>query len=435
MTATVPFSEAVRVWWQVGLQSFGGPAAQIAVMHRVVVEEKRWVDEDRFLHALNFCMLLPGPEAQQLCTYLGWLLHGARGGLVAGLLFILPGALVMALLSALYAAGQGLFWVEGLLFGLKAAVLAVVLEAVARIGRRVLKNRAMLAIAVAAFALIFAFQVPFPAIVLAAGGVGLVGGRLRPDLFVVLGGPAAQVVSGGQSWGRALRVLATGLLLWFGPVVMLYLAFGEDHVLVELAGFFSRAAVVTFGGAYAVLAYVAQRAVEDFAWLRPGEMMDGLGLAETTPGPLILVLEFVGYQAAYRHMPGLHPGLAGLAGAAVTLWVTFVPSFLWIFLGAPTVEALRGRRGLSAALSSITAAVVGVVLNLAVWFALHVVFREVGTWDLGPLHLAVPVYDTLDPAALVLGLGASLALLRYHVPLGWTLLGASALGLLWRLLG
>lgn len=431
----VPFAEALRVWARIGLQSFGGPAAQIAVMHRVVVEEKRWVDEGRFLHALNYCILLPGPEAQQLCTYLGWLMHGWRGGLAAGLLFILPGAVVMAALSALYAAGRGLMWVEGLLFGLKAAVLAVVLEAVLRLGRRVLKNRAMLAVAVAGFLAIFLLHVPFPAIVAGAALLGWAGGRLRPDLFVVLGDKTSAATTAGQPWSRAIRVLLTGLALWFGPIAALYLAFGPEHVLVQIAGFFSRAAVVTFGGAYAVLAYVAQHAVQDLGWLAPGEMLDGLGLAETTPGPLILVLEFVGYQAGYRHMSELPPGWAGLAGAAVTLWVTFVPSFLWIFLGAPTVEALRGRRALNAALSAVTAAVVGVVLNLAVWFTLHVVFREVGEGAWGPLRWPVPAYDTIDPAAAILGFGSAVALLRLHLPLGWTLLGASALGLAWRLLG
>ena len=429
------FGEATAVWWQIALQSFGGPAAQIAVMHRVIVEEKKWVDEARFLHALNYCMLLPGPEAQQLATYLGWLLHGTRGGLLAGGLFILPGAVAMLLLSALYAAGQGLTWVDGLLYGLKAAVLAVVIEAVLRIGRRVLKNRVMVGIAISGFLAIFAFQIPFPAIVLGAGAVGALGGRLRPDLFVVLGG-AATAATGqrGQGWGRAIRVLALGLLLWFGPVLAFYRIFGPDNTLVQLATFFSRAAVVTFGGAYAVLAYVAQQAVEHYGWLQPGQMMDGLGLAETTPGPLILVLEFVGFQAGYHHA-GMNPWLGGLLGAGITLWVTFVPSFLWILLGAPTVEALRGRRGLSAALSAITAAVVGVVLNLAVWFGLHVLFTPVGTWRAGPLSLPSPAWRSLDPVAAILGIGAAAALLRFHVRLSRVLVGSALLGLAWRLLG
>lgn len=442
MTPAIGFGAAVRVWAQVGLLSFGGPAGQIAVMHRILVDERRWVDEDRFLHALNYCMLLPGPEAQQLATYLGWLLHGWRGGLVAGLLFVLPGFLSILALSIVYALWQDAALVGALFFGLKAATLAVVLEAVLRIGRRVLQNGTMLALAVAAFAAIFLLRLPFPWIVLGAGCIGLAGGRLWPDRFCVLQGhaaaPAAAATGPGAAApagiGRALRVATLWLGIWLLPIAGLWAWLGRDHVLVTEATFFSKAAVVTFGGAYAVLAYLAQQAVEVHGWLRPGEMLDGLGMAETTPGPLIMVVQFVGFLGAFRAPEPFAPLAAGVVASLVTTWVTFAPCFLWIFLGAPYVERLRGNRVLSAGLSAITAAVVGVILNLAVWFAAHVVFGAVGEWR-GPLGLRVlvPELASIDLAAAAIAGGALWLLLRLRWGVLATLGLAAAVGGTWSL--
>lgn len=441
----IPFREALRVWTLVALQSFGGPAGQIAVMHRILVEEKRWVSENRFLHALNYCMLLPGPEAQQLAIYLGWLLHRALGGLAAGILFVLPGFLAILVLSILYATYEDTTFVSGLFFGLKPAVMAVVVEAVVRIGRRTLKTRVLQVLAGAAFIAIFFLDVPFPAIVAAAGLAGWLGGRLLPEQF-----PAAQPHAPGgahetgevpvvdsmvhqvqPSLRRSLRVLAVGLTLWFLPLLALTAAFGREHVLVQEGLFFSKAAVVTLGGAYAVLAYVGQQAVETYGWLRPGEMLDGLGMAETTPGPLIMVLQFVGFLGAYRFAEGLDPLMAGILGSIVTTWVTFVPCFLWIFLGAPYIERLRGNRSLSTALTGITAAVVGVILNLAVWFSLHTLFGQVDEVRRLGLRLQVPVWSTLDPAALVIAAFAFLALFRWKLGLLKTLAASAAAGLVW----
>ena len=443
--AAPSFAEAARVWAKIGLLSFGGPAGQIALMHRELVEQRRWIGEQRFLHALNYCMLLPGPEAQQLAVYIGWLLHRTAGGLVAGILFVLPGAVVMLGLSILYALYRHVGPVEAVFFGVKAAVLAVVVEAVLRIGRRALKTRAMVAVAAAAFIGIYVFQVPFPLIVLAAGLFGWAGSR-RPGLFAAgghgAGGPApdaggvvdrmferGELAHADPSRRRAARVLALWLPVWLGPVLLLRLAAGPAAVWTQIGGFFSLMAVVTFGGAYAVLAYVAQAAVDAFGWLAPGQMVDGLGLAETTPGPLILVLQFVGFLAAHRAPGGLDPLLAGALGALLTTWVTFAPCFLWIFLGAPYVEALRGNRAVSAALSAITAAVVGVVLNLALWFALHVVFREVRTLDLlfgaGP---AVPVPASIDWRAAGLAAAAVVAMLRFKAGMIPTLAACAAAG-------
>ncbi|MGQ0722116.1 MAG: chromate efflux transporter [Candidatus Eiseniibacteriota bacterium] len=421
----IPFGTAVRVWLQIGLSSFGGPAGQIAVMHRVLVEERKWVDERRFLHALNYCMLLPGPEAQQLATYIGWLLHGVRGGLVAGTLFVLPGFLAVLALSFAYVLLRGVGTVEAMLFGLKAAVLAVVVDALLRIGRRVVKGRAQLGVAAVAFTGLFAFGIPFPLIVLGAGLLGLVVPR-----FAQPPGDEADVplpAGPRPTLARALRVTLVWGALWVAPIALLATVPGTPRVLLDEAVFFSQAAVVTFGGAYAVLAYIAQQAVERWGWLAPGEMMDGLGLAETTPGPLILVLEFVGFVAAYRNPGALPPLVAGTLGAVITTWVTFVPCFLWIFLGAPYVERLRGNRRLSGALSTITAAVVGVILNLAVWFALHVLFAEVVPLEIGPVvRLSVPVWSTVDPAALVISAAAFVALLRFKLGM-LPVLGASML--------
>ena len=447
----VPFREAVRVWARVGLQSFGGPAGQIAVMHRILVDEKRWVSEERFLHALNYCMLLPGPEAQQLATYIGWLLHGVRGGLVAGCLFVLPGVVAILGLSILYALYRDLGAVEALLFGLKAAVLAVVVEAVVKIGKRVLKNGLLVAVAGLAFCAIFIFAVPFPLIVASAAAIGLIGGRLRPELFrppaPAAAGGAAPVVDAllangvpehaRPSAARAVRVVVVWGLLWWTPIVACAIAAGVGSVFTQEGVFFSKAAVVTFGGAYAVLAYVAQQAVARFGWLGPEQMVDGLGLAETTPGPLIMVVQFVGFLGAYNHPPaGMAPLLAGTLGGLLTTWVTFAPCFLWIFLGAPYIEALRGNRHLGAALSAITAAVVGVILNLAVWFSLHVLFAELEPVS-GPLHSRglLPVWHTIDLAALAIGAASFAALLRFKVGMLPTLAGAMLVGAALRLAG
>ena len=428
----VPFGEAVKVWLKIGLLSFGGPSGQIALMHRVLVEEKRWLPDDRFLHALSFCMLLPGPEAQQLAVYVGWLLHKAKGGLVAGLLFILPGALVILLLSILYAGFGELRLVQAIFFGIKAAVLAIVVEALLRIAKRALKTAALYALAGAAFIAIFFLAVPFPLIVLAAGLFGFAAARLAPSLL-----PAVKVSTPGQesetttargSLSRSLGLLLLFLPLWFGPLLLLALLLGSDQVFVVEGLLFSKLAVVTFGGAYAVLAYVAQEAVTTYAWLQPGEMLDGLGLAETTPGPLIMVLQFVGFLAAHRNPGTLDPMLAGTLGALITTWVTFVPCFLWIFLGAPYIEALRGNRALAGALTAITAAVVGVILNLAVWFALHVVFGEVTETSVGPLHLLVPDLETLEPVAALLALAAMVAMFRFKLGMLPTLAGCALVG-------
>ncbi|HYI63487.1 MAG TPA: chromate efflux transporter, partial [Allosphingosinicella sp.] len=386
----IPLAEAIGVWAKIAALSFGGPAGQIALMHRILVEEKRWISEARFLHALNYCMLLPGPEAQQLATYIGWLLHKTKGGLIAGALFVLPGFAAIMVLSWLYAWLGNVDAVEALFFGLKAAVLAIVLDAVRRLGARALGNNVMRAIAGLAFAAIFFFAVPFPAIVLAAALIGYFGGRAGSPAFAggghgaAAGAGADETLLGDRVPDHArpnlrwsLAISAIFLFLWLAPVAALFALLGPDNVFSEIAFFFSKMAVVTFGGAYAVLAYVAQEAVENYGWLRPGEMLDGLGMAETTPGPLIMVLQFVGFLGAYRLAPGLDPMLAGILGSVVTTWVTFVPCFLWIFLGAPYIEYLRGKRWLSTALTGITAAVVGVIFNLAVWFSLHTLFGTV----------------------------------------------------------
>lgn len=445
----IPFGEALRVWAKIGLLSFGGPAGQIALMHRELVEQRKWIDEGRFLHALNYCMLLPGPEAQQLATYIGWLLHRTRGGLAAGLLFIAPGFLAILLLSILYAGFHELPAIAALFFGLKAAVLALVVEAVIRIGKRALATRAMLGVAALAFVAIFAFDVAFPLVVLGAGTLGLVLHRVWPDVLpqpkpsraegehasvIDRMAAAGELAHTQPSRARALRVLFTCLVLWVAPILALALALGAESVFVTEGVFFSKTAVVTFGGAYAVLAYIAQKAVETYGWLQPGEMLDGLGLAETTPGPLIMVVQFVGFLAAYRNPGALPPMAAGVLGSLVTVWVTFVPCFLWIFLGAPYIESLRSNAPLRAALSCITAAVVGVILNLTIWFAMHVVFARVDELELGPLRLDVPQLGSVDPAALVLALAAMLALLRFHVGLGKTLAAAALLGMAWQLL-
>lgn len=400
-------------------------------MHRILVEEKRWVSEERFLHALNYCMLLPGPEAQQLATYIGWLLHGWRGGLVAGLLFVLPGFLSILALSILFAGFQGQPLVAAVFFGLKPVVVAIVAEAVARIGKRALGSRALWGVAGAAFVAIFFLDVPFPWIVVAAALFGFVGGRFLPQAFPDAGVEGAPSASPRPSLMRAVRVGLLWLTIWWLPIVVLIAWLGRTHIQAQLGVFFGQAAVVTFGGAYAVLGYVAQQAVDTFGWLQPGEMLDGLGMAETTPGPLIQVVQFVGFMAAHRNPGGLHPMLAGVLGSLVVTWTTFAPCFLWIFLGAPYVEALRGNRSLSRALKAITAAVVGVVLNLAVWFSLHTLFGVVTERRALGLRLHAPDPSTLDVGAALITIAAFVALFRFKLGMLPTLFGGIALGVLW----
>jgi chromate transporter len=414
MSEKPSFAEAFKVWFKIGCLSFGGPAGQIALMHRVVVDEKKWLPEARFLHALNFCMLLPGPEAQQLATYTGWLLHGVRGGLAAGILFVLPGSAVMLGLSLLYVYGRGIGMVDGALFGIKAAVLVIVVEALIRIGKRALKSSLLLAIAALAFVGIFAFALPFPLIVAGATLIGYLAARYDPASMGINAAPEVTDAPASGRWRQAAIATLIGLTVWWTPVVLAVATLGPNHVLVSIGLFFSKLAVVTFGGAYAVLAYMAQQAVETHGWLTAPEMVDALGLAETTPGPLILVTQFVGFLAAFREAAPFTPLAAGLIGAGLTLWVTFVPSMLWIFAGAPFVEELRGNKRLAGALAAITAAVVGVILNLSVWFALHVLFGKVIEMHAGLLR-----WYGFDPAALdshvaVLAVTAALLIFRFH---------------------
>jgi chromate transporter len=389
-------------------------------MHRILVEEKRWIGEERFLHALSYCMLLPGPEAQQLATYIGWLLHGTRGGLVAGLLFILPGFLAILALSVAYVWWHQQPLMEGVLLGIKAAAIALVVEALVRIARRALTTRAASVMAVLSFVAIAMLAVPFPLIVLGAGVAGYLYARIGSGTFSAPragpGNPALPasepIIDAGiltkvaPTAGRSFKLLALWLPLWFVPVLLCVALLGVDDVFTQLGVFFSKMAVVTFGGAYAVLAYVAQQAVERFAWLTPAQMLDGLGLAESTPGPLILVLQFVGFIAAYQAAGATHPLLAGVMGAVLTVWVTFVPCFLWIFLGAPYIETLRGNAALSSALAAITAAVVGVIANLALWFAAHVLFASQNSHGLPDLSSvrAIPAVLTAVALALLFGL-------------------------------
>lgn len=441
MSAVASFGTRAQffwLWFRIGWISFGGPAGQIALMHRIFVDEKRWLGERRFLHALNYCMLLPGPEAQQLATYIGWLAHGIWGGVVAGVLFVLPGALVMLALSITYVLAAGLEPVQGLLFGLKAAVLAVVAQAVLRLGRRVLKTPELVLLAAAAFIAIFVFNLPFPIVVLGAAAIGLAGGLIAPRRWAVLSpeggddasGTAAETASPAKaSLSGALRVMLVCGALWAGPVLFLGWLFGWTSSFAQMATFFSGMAVVSFGGAYAVLAYVAQEAVATYGWVTPQEMLHGLGLAEARPGPLVIVLQFVGFLGAYRDAEGLPPLVAGMLGAAVTTWVTFVPSFLWIFLGAPFVERLRNAKALTAGLSAITAAVVGVILNLALWFGLHVAFGTVTETAIGPARLWTPDPSTVNAMAVVLAVAAFLALERLKLNLLLVLAAAALAGL------
>ncbi len=446
----VPLGEAVRVWIRVAALSFGGPAGQIAVMHRIVVDEKKWVGEHRFLHALNYCMLLPGPEAHQLAIYIGWLLNRTLGGMIAGILFVLPGFLAILALSYVYVLFGNLTFIEGMFFGLKCAVLAVVIQAVFRIGSRALKSRAMVALAAAAFVAIFFLHVPFPVIIVGAGLIGYLASRAGVAAFTMGGGHKSgsgailedkDSVLGEEIPLHARPNLAwslktSGVLAaaWLIPVVALVVTLGSDNVFSKIGIFFSEMAVVTFGGAYAVLAYVAQEAVQQLGWLRPGEMLDGLGMAETTPGPLIMVTQFVGFLAGYRNSGSLSPLAAATFAAVLTTWVTFLPSFLWIFAGAPFIEKMRGNVALTGAMSAITAAVVGVILNLAIWFGLHVLFRETTSLTYGSWTIDVPVLTSLSPPSLLLTLLAAMAIFRLKMSVISTLLASAALGVGWTVL-
>jgi chromate transporter len=424
------FGEAFRFWLKLGLISFGGPAGQIAIMQTELVDRKKWIGQARFLHALNFCMLLPGPEAQQLAIYIGWLLHKTWGGIVAGALFVIPSIFILWALSFVYAAYGNIPWIAAVFYGLKPAVMAIVAVAVIRIGRKALRNPFLWCIAAAAFAGIFFFKISFPLIILGAALLGFLGQRTWPNKFVAArhgpGTKSDSILSDEEespgharpSWSRAARISIVCLTLWWTPVLLVGLWQGWDHTLFKEGLFFSKAAVVTFGGAYAVLPYVAQEAVEKFGWLQTGQMMDGLGLAETTPGPLIMVLQFVGFMGGWRKPGLLSPLLAGTVGALITTWVTFVPCFLWILLGAPHIEQLRGNTKLTAALSAVTAAVVGVILNLAVWFGLHAIF---------------PAGRVIDWFAVILSTIAFIGILKWKWPVIPIVLGSGVAGLLYQL--
>ena len=434
----IKFADAIIVWLKISLLSFGGPAGQIAVMHRLLVDELKWVSEKRFLHALSFCMLLPGPEAQQLTIYLGWLLHRVRGGVVAGVLFVLPGALTVLVLSMIYVTYQQAMAVNSIFFGVKAAVLAIVTTALWRLARKILRNKFLVSITISAFLASFVFAVPFPIVIVGAALAAYFFGEapVQTDgLDEDAEGRAidSRIAAGGSPKPyQALFIAVFCACLWLVPVAVLYRWLGAGNVYVQEAMFFSQVAVVTFGGAYAVLSYMAQQTVGHFGWLSAGEMLDGLGMAETTPGPLIMVTQFVGFMGAYRSPGVLDPMMAGCLGALVTTWVTFAPCFLWIFLGAPYIEALRGNRMLAVALTGITAAVVGVVLNLAIWFGLRVMFDDLADAtlpSLGIITVSVPVLSSFDPLASAIIAGALLAITRFGVGMIKVLAVSAATGL------
>ncbi len=438
----VPLGEAIRYWARLGFINFGGPAGQIAIMHDELVDRKRWISNNRFLHALNYCMLLPGPEAQQLAIYIGWLLNGNVGGIAAGVLFVLPAFFLILGLSWTFAVHGDIGWVAAIFYGLQAAVIALVVAAVIRVGSKALRNPVLNSIAAAAFVAIFFLKVPFPLIVGAAALVGLVGWRLAPDVFAaprhegpedesVIGDAFDEQTKRPSGW-RTLRVLVLGLAIWWIPLLVVMFVRGMDDTLSREAVFFSQTAMVTFGGAYAVLAYINQAAVQHFGWLEPGQMVTGLGLAESTPGPLIMVTEFVGFLGAYRFPGGLDPVVAGILGATVTVWATFAPCFLWIFLGAPYLEPLRGNRALNAALSSVTAAVVGVILNLALTFGLVTLFRSVREGQVLDMTFPVPDLGTVDLFALVLALLGFIALWRFRLNVLWLISVSALAGLVYR---
>ena len=437
----IPLREATKTWFSISLQTFGGPAGQIAVMQHKLVDEKRWIGQRRFLHALNYCMLLPGPEAQQLAIYTGWLLNGTLGGLIAGLLFVLPGMLALLGLTILYLAAGDTNLVIGLFAGLAPAVIAIVIQAVYRVGKRALTHRVLVALAVISFLALAVFAVPFPVVVIAAGVLGWVLSRWVPALRTLKGhgagdeGPQPLISDDAlhadrPSAGRAVRIISLGLALWFIPVLAVVAAFGRDSVYGDISQLFSVTALVSFGGAYAVLAYVAQQAVQVYGWLTPSEMITGLALAETTPGPLIMVVQFVAFVGAYHDPGSLNPWVAAVLASLLTTWVTFVPCFVFIFLGAPYVERLRHNTHLTAALTGITAAVVGVIASLALFFSLHTLFDTTHLLHWGPIHLELPVLAAWNPLAFALT-GVALVLMFWR---GWSplrTLGACAgLGLL-----
>jgi chromate transporter len=439
----VPLVTALRFWAKLGFINFGGPAGQIALMHDELVDRRRWVSNGRFLHALNYCMLLPGPEAQQLAIYIGWLLNGTLGGIAAGVLFVLPASLLMLGLSWAYVVHGDVSWVAAIFYGLSAAVIAIVAAAVIRVGSKALRNPTLFAIAAAAFVGIFLIELPFPLIIIAAALVGYAGARLRPEIFAA---PHAHdeesssvidddaLVRTKPRLSRTIRVLVTGLAVWWGPLLTVAAVRGKGDVLTEQGLFFSQAALLTFGGAYAVLAYINQAAVGQFGWLEPGQMVTGLGLAESTPGPLILVTEFVGFVGAYRFPGGFDPVVAGTLGAVVTLWATFAPCFLWIFLGAPYIERLRGHASLAAALSGITAAIVGVILNLAVTFALATLFSVVDEGSFAGLTFPVPNVFTLDVFALLIAAVSFVGLWKFRWQVVPVVAMSALAGLLFRTL-
>ncbi|MXO74919.1 chromate efflux transporter [Altererythrobacter aerius] len=423
-----PFAEFSRTAAKIGLVSFGGPAGQIALMHREMVDERGWVDEEQFLQALNLCNLLPGPEAQQLATWIGWKLHGWKGGLVAGGLFVLPGALVMLALSILYGFATGMEWFQAIFLGIKAAVLAIVAQALIRIASRALHTPFQIALAIAAFLALFLFAAPFPVVVLAALAIGAAAGARRPGWLAFK--PTDQATpSGNRPWRATLVALVAWSAIWAAPLVTIRLALGPDHVLWQIGVFFSKLAVVTFGGAYAVLAYMAQEAVSGYGWLGAGEMADGLGLAETTPGPLILVTQFVGYMGAFRAPDPFSPVVAGVLGAVLTTWVTFAPCFMWIFALAPWMMRLQRAPAMKGALAGVTACVVGVIANLALWFALHVLFGRFRLADYGPVHLQVPDWASFDLAAGLIAVAAFTMIFVLKRGILFTLAVAAALGL------
>ena len=432
-SGTVSFNEALRLWLRIGLLSFGGAPAQIAMLHKSVVDERKWLDETSFLHALNFCMLLPGPEAQQLATYIGWRLHGVRGGIAAGVLFVLPGAFVMLGLSLVYALLGHVPVVAALFFGLKAAVLAVVVEAVIRIAKRAFKTRALVALAVVSFVAIGTLGLPFPALVLGVAALAYVLGPIMPTAFALTASPDIRATVAGGHVYRTLLTVVLWIIIWFAPLALAALVLGADHRLIDIGLFFAKLAAVTFGGAYALLAWLAQAAVESKGWLAHYEMVDGLGLAETTPGPTILVTQFVGLLAAMRAPGLLNPVVAGILGALLTTWMTFAPSFLWIFSLAPYLESLRSNRRLSASLAAITAVVVGVIAWVAFWFGLHVLFADVGEMALGFMQLPLVTLSSVRPDAVALSLLAFVLLLVMHRGLGVTLLVTTGTGLVIRL--
>jgi chromate transporter len=407
------FAELTRVFARIGCLSFGGPAGQIALMHRELVEQRRWMSEEQYLHALNFCHLLPGPEAQQLATWIGWKLHGWRGGLAAGLLFVIPGALVILALSILYAFAARLDWFAALFLGIKAAVLAIVAQALLGIAGRALNTPFKLVLAAAAFAALFFFDLPFPLLVLGAGAIGMAVAHARPAwLANKPGGPAPTATP--KPWKESIRAVLVWGAVWASPMAVVLIALGENHVLWKIGAFFSQLAVVTFGGAYAVLAYMAQEAVQGHGWLSAGEMADGLGLAETTPGPLIMVTQFVGYLAAFRAPEPFAPLVAGLLGAALTTWVTFTPCFLWIFAFAPWIERMEHAKRLKGGLAALTAAVVGMIANLTLWFLLHVLFARVGESRFGPVRLYIPDWPGIDWRACLLAALAAVLIFRFN---------------------